>query len=902
MSRATVLRLVETPAARGHDGVVSWPRRSVPAETSELLERGDQLAVLMTSLQETADSGHGRVVLVSGDAGVGKTALLRAFGEGMPRSGRLRWAACDPLFTPRPLGPLFDLAREGDGELAEAIAGGGRPHEIAAAVVQEAADTVASVLVIEDVHWADEATLDVIALCARRARTVPLLLVLSYRDEQVGRSQPLRVLLGELPGAATVCRIELEGLSPGAVAHLAGPAGVDPDELFDRTAGNPFFVTEVLAAGTQRLPTSIRDAVLARVTRLPSGARTVLDAVAIMPGPTEVWLLDGLVEDGSESLEECLRSGMLTPNGSSVGFRHDLARLAIETALAPDVRVALHARALARLADPPAGAPDLARLAHHAEAAGDTAAVLRYTPAAARHAHALGAPREAQHQYRRALRFATDVTPVVRAELLERFAGEGYLTDMREEAVGALDEALAIHLKRCDPLKVGDLHQQRSSLLTCTGRTVEARDAAHEAIAVLEPLRPGRELARAYAGLSRALMLGDDVTGTREWGQRAIALADATGDTEALVGALNNVGVVELSTGDDAGMEKLERSLRLARQAGLGPDVGRAYINITAALGRLGRWAQLGRYLRPGITYCREQGLDAWLRCLQAAQAEADLALGHWDQAEATATMLLNAPPDGVVGPRHSALVVLALLRARRGQDGHAPLLQESRQIAEANGDLQFLGIDAVARAEVAWLEGRADTIAVETQRAFDLAAELDEPMFLGQLACWRWRAGALHDPPPGADRVYQRQITGGWRENADHWRAAGCRYDAALALIDSADPEALREAALELRALGAKRAQAIAARGLRKLGERGLPSGPRPRTRSNPAGLTARELEVLPLLAEGLRNAEIANRLIVSTKTVDHHVSAILRKLAVSTRGQAVAKAAELGLAAPSR
>src|ERR1700722_12059560 len=166
MSRATVLRLVETPAARGHDGVVSWPSRSVLTETSELLERSDQLAVLMTSLQETADSGHGRVVLVSGDAGVGKTALLRAFGEGLPRSGRLRWAACDPLFTPRPLGPLFDLAGEGDGELAEAIAGGGRPHEIAAAVLQEAADTVASVLVIEDVHWADEATLDVIALCA----------------------------------------------------------------------------------------------------------------------------------------------------------------------------------------------------------------------------------------------------------------------------------------------------------------------------------------------------------------------------------------------------------------------------------------------------------------------------------------------------------------------------------------------------------------------------------------------------------------------------------------------------------------------------------------------------------------------------------------------------------------
>ena len=256
---------------------------------------------------------------------------------------------------------------------------------------------------------------------------------------------------------------------------------------------------------------------------------------------------------------------------------------------------------------------------------------------------------------------------MVRAELLERFAGEGYLTDMREEAVGALDEALAIYLKRGDPLKVGDLQQQRSSLLTCMGRTAEARDAAQEAIAVLEPLRPGRELARAYAGLSRALMLGDEVKGTREWGQRAIAIADTTGDIEALVGALNNVGVVELCTGDAAGLEKLERSLRLAREAGLAPDVGRAYINITATLARLGRWVECGRYLRPGIAYCRDQGLEAWLRCLKAARAEADLALGHWDKAEATATMLLDAPPDGVVGPRHSALLVPERRRRRGG-------------------------------------------------------------------------------------------------------------------------------------------------------------------------------------------------------------------------------------------
>jgi DNA-binding CsgD family transcriptional regulator len=250
-----------------------------------------------------------------------------------------------------------------------------------------------------------------------------------------------------------------------------------------------------------------------------------------------------------------------------------------------------------------------------------------------------------------------------------------------------------------------------------------------------------------------------------------------------------------------------------------------------------------------------------------------------------------------VTAPLFVALLVRALVRARRGDPDHRTPLERARATGESVGDLQWLAPGAAACAECAWLEGRHAEIGTITQAAFDLAVRQRSPYFVGELGLWRWRAGLLDEPPADAGDPYSHQIAGDWARAASYWRENGCRYHAALALADSNDGKALRQALDELQALGARPAAAIIARRLRELGERGVPRGPRPRTRANPAGLTARELEVLRLLVEGLRNAQIAERLVLSGKTVDHHVSAVLRKLDVRSRGEATAEAARLGL-----
>ena len=241
---------------------------------------------------------------------------------------------------------------------------------------------------------------------------------------------------------------------------------------------------------------------------------------------------------------------------------------------------------------------------------------------------------------------------------------------------------------------------------------------------------------------------------------------------------------------------------------------------------------------------------------------------------------------------------MLGLVRARRGDPEVWPVLDEALALAKGTGEPERLAPVAAARAEAAWLEGRPEAVRGETDLAFDLALERHVPRFVGELAAWRLRAGVADPVAAEISGPHALELAGDWSAAAERWLELGCRYEAALALAETGDEESLRAALDQLQELEAGPAATIVSRRLREHGARGVPRGPRPATRSNPAGLTSREVEVVGLVAEGLRNSEIAGRLVLSERTVDHHVSSILRKLGVHTRVEAAAAARRLGIA----
>jgi ATP/maltotriose-dependent transcriptional regulator MalT len=861
----------------------------------ELLERSEQLGVLTDALAAVSSAGQGRLVLLRGEAGVGKTALVRQFCAGQRSPARILWGACEALFTPRALGPFIDVAQTVGGELEELVERGGRPHEVLSALAREIANASPTVLVLEDLHWADEATLDVLRLLGRRIDRIRALVLATYRDDELDALHPLRVVLGELARARRVESLELERLSPNAVAALAEPYEVDAEELYRRTSGNPFFVSEALAAGTKEVPSTVRDAVLARAALLGDPARTLLQALTVTPPAAEIDVLRAITGEAVEGLGECIGSGMVVPVGRGVAFRHELARLVIEESMAPDRRVALHARALQALSN----SADHARLAHHADEAGDAAAVLRFAPDAARHASALGAHRESAAQYARALRFAETLAPEERADLLEHRAYECMLTDQSGDAIEALRSAITMRNDLGDVRAEAEALQLLSNVLWCPGYVLDAAEAAQHAVALLEAAEPGRELVMACSRISQLSMDAEDVDGAVAWGTRALELAEALDEPEIAMHALNSVGTARFLNGDTAGKEQLERSLALATEARLEEHVGRAMTHLVWVTRRQRAFDLADQYLEPALQYTSERGLELWRGYLLAYRAQMELDLGRWPEAVDTAALILSEPRRSRI-PRIIALTVVGRVRARRGDPEVWPPLAEALSLAERSEELQASEPVAAARAEAAWLQSDRDGVDRATAAALTLARLRRSRWVVAELAAWRRRAGIVDQLSDNETAgPYALEVAADWSAAATSWRNLGCEYEAAIALAHSDDEDDLRRSLDELQALGAHPAAAIVTRRLRKRGTRDLPRGPRPKTRANPAGLTTREVEVLALLANGLRNAEIAERLVVSTKTIDHHVSAILRKLNVRTRGEAASTASRLGLTA---
>jgi DNA-binding CsgD family transcriptional regulator/tetratricopeptide (TPR) repeat protein len=857
-----------------------------------LWEREAELEALEDSFIASR-AGHGRVVLIGGEAGIGKTRLLEAFADRHDADAEVMWGGCDDLSTPRPLGPFRDIAAGVGGDLRDTLGSGPTRSQVFEALLETLGRPGhPTIVVVEDVHWADAATLDVLKFLGRRIERLPALLAVTYRTEEVGPEHRLHLVIGDIPASA-VCRLAPANLSKEAVAEMAEGFEGPTAELYAATGGNPFLVTEALAVPGSHVPASVRDAVASRVSRLEEQSRLLAEAASVIPGHAERWLLAELVADDPASLAECRARGLVEYDAWSVWYRHELVRNAVLNALTPDRRRELNVQALTALRN--AGA-DVARIVHHAREAGDREAIVHYAPLAAIQASEASSHREALAHYRNAAEFVSLVPEAERARLLSDYAIEAYLMNEAAEALEAASRALALWRSLGDREREGVTLRWMSRFHWWLGHPQEAEQTGREAIAVLERIPTTTELPMAYSNLAQLSMLAQDVAPAERWATKAIEAARVVGDNAALAHALNNLGSTRARAGDLTGLALLEESLAVSLREGLEDHAGRAYVNLIWTMLDYREFSEAGRILDEGLAYAEKRELGGNSYYMRSERARLRFFTGDWPGTEADVVWVISRPEEPGI-TRMPALAIRAHLQVRQGDSAAATTLAEAREPADAAGELQRIAPVAVAEAELAWLNDDIAAIRSSIEPVYELALPTGQPWIVDELAFWMWRAQTNAPVPQGSETPYAMQMSGRWEEAAAAWAEVGCPYERAIALADAPDPKPLLEALEILHALGAAPAARLVRRRLQGMGVRGVPRGPRPETRADPAGLTPRQREVLVLLVAGLTNSEIAERLFVSPKTVDHHVSAILMKLEASSRQEAAKIAVEGGL-----
>ena len=853
-----------------------------------LIERESQLAALRQYADE-ASQGSGRLVLISGEAGVGKSVLLEESAHDL-NDARWLWAGCDGLFTPAALGPLLDLASQLDGELLRLCHAEAKRDQLYGALLQQLGDLQSfTVLVIEDVHWADEATLDLLIYLGRRIQHLPVLLLVTYRDDALVATDPLRLTLGALAIQRATRRLSLATLSAAGVATLAEGTTIDATELHRLTAGNPFFVIEVLQAGNDALPASVRDAVLARTRTLSTSARDALDTAALIGSRMQSGLLVSLLDDPLV-LDELISHGLLIKDGDDLRFRHEIARVAIEAAVPPYRKAAMHTKIMDALLSQ--GCNDDARLAFHAEGAGRDDLVVRYGSRAGRRASELAAHREAAAQYGRALQSATDTDLRTRAELSDAVAQELALVDRWEESAEMRTAALELWRG------AGDLRRESQSLLRLSVamwrlcRGAESKQAREGALALAQECASGPEIARAYERMASHRLAEGRYEEGIAMARQAREMAEQLGLTDVIGDALDTEAKAIRGRGGEWAVP-MQAALEFALSGGHEEQAGRAFARTYMWYCEDLRPEEAERCYGDALAYCEEHDIGTFVVCLQGQRTAVLEQNGRWDECISLGHALLDQHRLSRWN-RLRPLCSTAKVMARRGEQGFWPYLDEAMESALRLGEPEWIRPVGIARTEARWLEGRLDAASYELDRvcSFSAGATAVDRCWM---ALWMRRLGrtaqAVDIEPFGS------QLTGDGARAAALWDRLGYRYEAALALLDTKEDTHLRESLRRLVDLGADAAARRVRQTMRDLGIRSIPAGARTATKAHPRGLTAREQEILELLSQGQSNEEIAASLFISVRTVEHHVSAILGKLGATTRKDAAKEARKLRL-----
>jgi DNA-binding CsgD family transcriptional regulator/tetratricopeptide (TPR) repeat protein len=799
----------------------------------------------------------------------------------------------DDLFTPRPLGPLYDIAYQMKSNLIKMLENEEKRVSIFSAFLNYLESTShLKVIVIEDIHWADEATLDLVKFLSRRINRTKTILIFSYRDEEIDQDHPLYSLLGDLPHSE-IKRIRLYPLSENAVDTLMKTAGFKNDNLYERTGGNPFYVTEVLAYKNEEFPSSVKEAVIARTSNLSDDTKEVLEIISVIPTKVEIELLRKLFNNVEEHIDHCINKAILITEKKLVSFRHELARLAILNSIPEMKRIQLHQQVLNNLLENNNHQALLARIVHHASEAEDKNAIRKYAPLAAKQAALLGAHREAAANYLIALENSENLSSEKKLELYQGRYYECYLTGQIEEAIKACRVIEKILIDFDDPLQLGENYRRLSRLMWFSSNFTKGEEYILKAIEILGKLPLSRQLAMSYSNLSQIYMNQDKPNLSLEWAEKAIKFARELNEPEVEIHALNNIGMAKMGANDYAGRPSLKKSLSLALQKGFGDQASRAYMNL-GLINLSSRNLEIAlQNFSEGSEHCHEKNLDTYKLSMMGGMAKISLDLGHWDEAVEKAEVVLKQKNVNYFD-KITAFAVLGTVRARRNDPGALTALDKALSSPLQTGDCTFIA--KMGKAETYWLLNKLDLIIKEIEIDYTHFIKCNNPWKVGELAFWLWKAGKLSEVPDNISKPYSLLINGDWRGAADEWNKRNCPYEEALALADG-NEDSKRDALTILESLGATATINLLKQQMREEGIKKIPKGPRKTTKENPAGLTGRQMDVLKLLTKGLSNSEIASKLYISSKTVDHHISAILSKLNLHSRTEAAAFAQSSGM-----